>query len=242
VFRRILICLDESEEGEAAVREAARLVSPSPDSLFVQACGALPGRVDEIDRMASAVKPDAIAMFADIRLVEAVLRRSGRPVIAVHPGARPPGPLRRILVPLDGTDTSLHILDLVQSLAAGSDPEIILLWVVAPAVVVEPMTGWMPCYAFREPPDPAPKLARHAAALRARGLRVRALIAHGRPSQLILKQALESGADLIALATDLPHGLDRLLVGNLARQLLHGDGPPVLLQPVRAARRAISAP
>lgn len=64
--------------------------------------------------------------------------------------------------------------------------------------------------------------------LEARGLRVETVLAHGEPSEQIIRQAEEIGCDLIAMSTH-GHGLvGDLIFGSVARDVRHGTEIPVL--------------
>jgi nucleotide-binding universal stress UspA family protein len=65
--------------------------------------------------------------------------------------------------------------------------------------------------------------------LEAAGMPVRTLLVHGSPAQVILDAVADEGADLIALGTHARHGLDALLVGSVARNVLLHSSVSVLI-------------
>ncbi len=161
-------------------------------------------------------------------VAEGVVRRSRLPVLLARPAAPPARPeVRRILVPLDGSEHSASILDTVRPLAARLGAEVALLHVETS--VRDPAPQW----AFRGPIS-LRESAEHrfqelADALEERGLVSYALVAHGDVPAEILGRARSIDADLIAMSTHARSGLDRAVMGSVAEVVLRNADRAVLL-------------
>jgi len=180
-------------------------------------------RVDVVlDALAesSAVAAVLAAEQDETALCWQVVRRAGKPVALVPPGARrPPGAISRVLVPLDGTtESAAAVADLVE-LLAGVGVDIVVLHVFDAATV--PMfwdqaahTGQAWSTQFLE---------RHAPA----GARLE--LRTGTAGEHVVSVADAEQADLIALAWSRHLGPGRALT---VRHCVLEAGRPVLLVPV----------
>lgn len=70
---------------------------------------------------------------------------------------------------------------------------------------------------------------RIAAGVRDAGVDAGAIVRQGQPARKIIETARELGADAVAMATHSRRGLNRLVFGSVAEQVLHGATVPVLL-------------
>jgi len=61
------------------------------------------------------------------------------------------------------------------------------------------------------------------------GVRVSAIVRQGPPARLIINAAREIDADAIAMATHSRRGINRLMFGSVAEQVLHETSLPVIL-------------
>ncbi len=139
--------------------------------------------------------------------------------------------LARILVPTDFSDSARHALSYGMSFALEYEAELVLLHVVetvaAPyasdlfpvpmAEVFEEMSS----YAREE-------LDKLAAEARGRGVRVRSLVAQGKPSVEIIRAAREENADMIVLGTHGKGVLDQALFGSTTERVVRKAPCPVL--------------
>jgi nucleotide-binding universal stress UspA family protein len=177
-------------------------------------------------------------------VAEQVLRKSPLPVMAVRPfwsyevqaTARPEDrPIRTLLVPVDGSETSLAVLPAAVEFARLFDKARIVLLHVMTA-----HDGW------RAPGGPAAerfndrdladaRLREIAAEIRAKELDVLTLVDSGEPSVVILDTARFHGADLIAMATHGRSGVSRVIVGSVTEKVLRGARAPLLVVSVRKA-------
>jgi nucleotide-binding universal stress UspA family protein len=136
--------------------------------------------------------------------------------------------MRTILVPLDGTAQSQRVLPHAEALAMGTDGWLLLM---------EAAEG----HAFY---DEDARLAHRTAVAaaeqyltglerseRGRGVAAARLVLEGPPVPAILEAAADSDADLIVMATHARTGLDRLVVGSVAEEVLRRSSVPLLLVP-----------
>lgn len=216
-----------------------------------RAAGRLPGRrirtylwrgepEEEIPRAAETLKADLIAMTTHARrglshllmgsVAEAVVRSTPRPVLLTRPGLEHPRrPLERILVAVDGTEKSHVACAAARALAEVSGAEVVLLQVMVPLVLGDPVTGFTPIGVPEPLPDPAAALEDLARRFREGGLSARAVVAHGAAADRILEAARAISADLIVLSTAGRRGLSRIMLGSVAENVVRRMDRPVLL-------------
>jgi nucleotide-binding universal stress UspA family protein len=160
------------------------------------------------------------------------LIRAGLPQEIVHDHL----PIRRILVPLDGSELAASVLPHAEAVAKQSDAgliEVILLSVCdptlpatyyAPAAPVnwdEQVKGWK-----RKDEQYLAKIEKR---LRDSGLNVRSEVLIGRPAETIVEYASENRVSLIVMSTHGRSGLGRWVFGSVAEKVLHGVTTPILL-------------
>lgn len=202
--------------------------------------------VAEIVGMAERVQPELVCMATHGHgglkrltrgsVAEHVLRRCPTPVFLANPIAVGTGQreLRfdTILVPLDGSGTSLEVLPLVEDFARLYESEVLLLhveWVpplVAPAHEV-------PAPLPPPPEDVRAGLEPQVRALAAAGVAARALAWHGPIARTILDVAEREHVHLVAMSTHGRSGLARLVYGSVAEQVLRQCETPLLVRRVR---------
>jgi nucleotide-binding universal stress UspA family protein len=141
--------------------------------------------------------------------------------------------LERILVPLDGSETSEAVLPQVRRLLMRKDAEVFLLQVAE--------VDYLPTYESSRLRVELPELAqqyvrRLARRLEEDGVRTRPLVATGAPAPEILAAAAEHKVSLIAMATHGRTGLSRWTLGSVTEKLLRASPVPVL------AMRSFPAP
>ena len=130
------------------------------------------------------------------------------------------GLYERILVPVEGTDTDEPVLEHIAKLASLCGAEVTLLRVAhfhtrdERACEVEDAEG---------------DIGRAAQALRARGVEVKTLVVAGEPGEVIVTEAEQLGADLIAMATHGHGWAKRLVLGSTAEHVRHNTAVPLLL-------------
>jgi nucleotide-binding universal stress UspA family protein len=185
-------------------------------------------------------------------VAERVLRGSTRPLLLVNPFERlerkvDPGddvaPIRRILVPLDGSRESASALPFAQAIAGLYGAELILLHAPPPLT----RTGAYPEVDFD---------SGHARALalldplrerlEAAGRKVRLRVGALPPAMEILEAIDDEDADLLVMTTHGRGGLSRWVFGSVAEKVLRNCRIPLLVKRVshadeRPRRRAEEA-
>ncbi len=172
-------------------------------------------------------------------VADKVLHGAHVPVLLVRASDPPAasGPLKRILVALDGSELAERALEPARQLAVDFDAELSLLRV------------WeRPLYGIEDSPSVMEALERSsregaehyitvaAQRLRAQGARVRGATTSGPVAPGILEQAQTLAADLIVMTTHGRSGLGRWVMGSVADGVLRAAMVPVLL--IHAAHAA----
>jgi nucleotide-binding universal stress UspA family protein len=200
---------------------------------------------DAILQVALEKNIDLIAMSTHARrglgrwylgsVAEAVVRRTELPVLLKRPDiAASISPLRRILVPLDGSERSGSILDIVKPIAARAKAEIILLHVVPR--VLDPAPQWAMKGAISAAGAPENRYQQIADRLEEDDLTAWPVMAEGDAAGEILSRARELNVDLIAMATHGRTGLMRTLFGSVTEAVLRRcDRPLILIRPTKGA-------
>jgi nucleotide-binding universal stress UspA family protein len=144
---------------------------------------------------------------------------------------------RRALVALDGSPVAESIVPFIVDIAGPLDMEIVLLRVVTPVVAQAgaPVPGVIAEELAARTTEARDYLARIAADVWGRGVRVQVRVRTGTPVQEILAAARESAADLIAMTTHGRSGLSRLVFGSVAEAVLRLADIPVLMMRLTAA-------
>ena len=173
-------------------------------------------------------------------VTDAMVRISHVPLLVVRPE---PGhvarPLRRILVPLDGSGAAESILEHAVRLARlEPEAELVLLEVVQPIASAVWVPG-APWTASLPPEDVASRPEAESAkeyldgvvrSLEASGMRARPRVESAAiVAPAILEIARVEQADVVALATHGRSGFARLMLGSVADKLLRGSHTPILL-------------
>ncbi len=168
---------------------------------------------------------------------DSVIRHSPVPVLLIRPGeeeAPAAVPFRKILVPLDGSEASEHLLELAAPFAAADSPRWLLMRAIPP--FVPGGTPYLP-HLLRDTSEHESVLNAAKGYLEGAAKRfhepggeveVHAVTA-GQPAVAILRVAEEEGVDLIAMSTHGRGGVARLLLGSVADKVVRGSSIPVLL-------------
>lgn len=164
------------------------------------------------------------------------------PVLLVRAGSEPrpetDGPYRRVLVPLDGSTLAETALAYVahESIARGA--EILLLHSEQPATLPV-VPGWGSYVGEQAVEEAEREMQTHIrqahrylkdlARVHVPRQAWHGYVTVGDPADAIVHLAKHDGVDLIAMATHGRVGLDRLLHGSVAAQVLHHTSAPLLL-------------
>ena len=165
---------------------------------------------------------------------------------------------KTVLLPLDGSSFSQHMLAYLSQIIKPEDSEVIVLRIAPwPKGVIEqsqrispinwllPLdpvtyeappkveTGFQPIYASQEAErlrgQIMDELGDQTRALREAGYQVTCTVEFGAPAEEIINFAEQHAVDLIAMATHGRSGLSHLVLGSVAEQVLHKVRVPVLL-------------
>jgi nucleotide-binding universal stress UspA family protein len=182
-------------------------------------------------------------------VTDQVVHTATTPVFVVHgaePAPQADPTIKRILVPLDGSEFARQALPLATELATRANAELILLQAIDPVIELYPR--------MRSLSRPTPQNAEMmellhwharldlealAEQLRVRGLRVKTSSVNGHAAEVIIDEAARRGVDLIVMATHGYSGLKRWALGSVAHQLLHTATMPLAL--VRAQAIEVQA-
>ena len=145
--------------------------------------------------------------------------------------------LRKILVPLDGSQFAEAIVPHVEDLVKGMGNEVILIRVIEPVQipdVVRYTAGFDEQKYEKEFTSKAEReakryLSKKESALRNKGVKVSSTSLLGMPAQTILQYAEDNSVSLIALSTHGFSGITRWAYGSVASKIIESSSKPVLL-------------
>ena len=211
----------------------------------------LEGRVgDALLEHAEHAKPDLIVLTTHGRgplsrfwlgsVADELVRRATMPLLLIRPDENTPDlqgepPLRRILIPLDGSSFAEQILEPAIALGSLTQAEYRLLRVVRLAVTTGPDPWFSPPLHVPDVDllDQARNYLKRVweRLQEERSVTVRAhAISAFNPAEVILDDAETRHVDLIALATHGRSGLARVFLGSVADKVVRGAKVPVLVQ------------
>jgi nucleotide-binding universal stress UspA family protein len=176
-------------------------------------------------------------------VAESLVRTAPVPVLLVRGELGwTPTAVGTIVVPLDGSERSERVLPVVEALAGPFDLTVHLLHVIEPltAAAVGQASVAINKLSDIRAAEAEAHLAKVAAPLEGKGIRVTRALRHGTAVAAILRHAREAGAGLIAMSTHGRAGLGRLLLGSVAELVLRSAPVPVLLWKAPAETRAES--
>lgn len=180
-------------------------------------------------------------------VADALVRRLRIPVLLARPGTVGRGgadapPVRKVLVPLDGSPFAEGVLDRALALGTPFRTHYLLLRVVTPIPTVRLQHGGKHArldYADVEEQERQAQdyLAGVAERIRRPGTPVNIrTIVHRQPARAILNVARDSKPDLIALSAHGRGALGRIMLGSVADKVVRGAAVPTLVyRPVTAA-------
>ena len=155
-------------------------------------------------------------------------------------------PIKQILVPVDFSDVSMQAVDYAVELSKGFAADVAVVFVVEPLYYAAPPTAYGAATQVAMLLDDQRKLGREqlaklAARLEKKGVKVRALLQEGSPYERITGTAKRIKADLIVMATHGRTGLSHLLMGSVAEKVVRTAPCPVLtLQSYKPRKRKVS--
>ncbi len=200
-----------------------------------------------IKSAADRLEVDAIAMTTHGRtglgrvllgsVAEDLIKHAHQPIFLVrmHPEMEHHAQIRRILVPLDGSDISERELPYATGLAKQFGAALYLLEVVEHRPDRE-----LDILPHREGEEHEASLSvaklyleRHAETLRAQELHVEIVLKMGKAAPEIVKVAYENDIDLIVMSTHGYTGFSELVLGSVTREVLRTTPCPLLVLPPR---------
>ncbi len=141
----------------------------------------------------------------------------------------------KILVPLDGSETSECSIEHVESIAKGCNvPEVLLVFVTEPVPVDRyrgPSEDWEALMARGQE-----AVAKIEKKLVADGIAARSLILRGRPAETIVDYAARNNVDLIIMSTHGRSGPSRWAFGSVADKIVRSSIVPVLIAVPKGCR------
>lgn len=169
-------------------------------------------------------------------VAERVLQEANIPVWLVRESTRivPPEEMERILVPLDGTEAATQALAQARQLAQHTGAELLLLR------AIPDMDGIDSENMFNDEPTAQQTremwrtraeeyLAEVAQDLAAANISSRTLVVQDDPAHAVFQTAAAENVDCIVMATHARYGLNRLLYGSVADDVLRHIDCPLLL-------------
>jgi nucleotide-binding universal stress UspA family protein len=166
-------------------------------------------------------------------VTEKILRRASCPVLTVPPLARTTSklPFKRLLCPVDFSESSLAALELAVSLAQEGDADLTILHVFEQSPDEEPRAN-RPIVAPEYIREMEAGFTARLDALVPRNIgdvcRPHARTAHGKPYREILGIATEASADLIVMGVHGCNAIDLMLFGSTTNQVVRRATCPVL--------------
>lgn len=173
-----------------------------------------------------------------------ILRAINKPVLLVRV---PPAQdrvqekrlVKRILLPLDGSDIGEAAFPYAEALALGMPAELILFQVLRPAVLIAEGSTMVSGAVYEKQEEirkahATAYLDNVAGKAEEKRLRISKALVSGYPPERIIDYAQASAIDLIAMSTHGRSGISRWVFGSVTDKVLHAGDTPVLT--VRAQR------
>ena len=167
-----------------------------------------------------------LSRFVRGSVAERVLREADIPVLMANPRGLDRTldvRIRKILVPLDGSERSASILPWASEIARRHDSELVLFHAVDPSTIKAPAPS-MPGELARADE----RLGRHGPTIS--DVRFSQRTVWGPPAESILQAVDSEGADLLAMTTHGRSGVTRWAFGSVAEKVLREVGCPILIQ------------
>lgn len=155
-----------------------------------------------------------------------VLRGSQTPVLMIRAGEGSEAPsVSKIMVPLDGSETSERALDMAVEVAKSQDAELILYTGLS-----FPRTGFPTAVQqYVETGLKAGEKYLDEQAARCEGVTVKTVVRDTTPSHGIVKAAGDLGADLIVMGSHGRSGVSRWILGSVTENVVQTSDLPVLV-------------
>jgi nucleotide-binding universal stress UspA family protein len=240
----VVVVDTESLPGEAPESEALADLHQRADEILGRYAGQTPEAVDlstimregdpvvEITAAADAIDADlgiagghrqrGITRFLRHPVTEQLLETLDRPLLCVRDEQPVPEPYGTVLFATDGRSGSRPAREHAIAIAAAFDATLHALY------VVDARFGGSPDFRSYLEAEGERATGGVAAAAAESGVPVKQTIREGRPHEEIRALADDVGADLIVVGTQGRTGIDRFVVGSVARRVVHAGDVPVL--------------
>lgn len=229
------IALGKLEEAARPARDAGIAVEVSADIGVPSQI--ITSHAREVEADLVVVGTQGLTGFRHLLLgstAERVVQHAHCPVLTVHPSDRErQRRIRTILAPTDFSTTAaraIRVADSILGNADGSRARLVLLHAYQLPIEYTAYGAVPTSLDFMKDTgaEAQDKLDQMAEELRAEGIDAEARICEGYPPEVIVEQAAELGADLIAMGTHGRTGLRHLLLGSTAERVVQHAGCPVL--------------
>ena len=138
--------------------------------------------------------------------------------------------IRKILVPTDGSDSSMRASEYAIKLAKKFDSQIIAIYVID-RVILEEISK---VQERRELEEEIKKKAERCLnyivkSARREGLKASSILVEGEPHDQIIRHAESLGVDIIVMGSKGRRGMNRILIGSVAERVIEYAPCPVLV-------------
>ena len=223
----VAACFDAANVGDVDVNVVVE--SGLPTTWILERAAALPADL-------IVIGTHGVGGFQHLVLgsvAEKVLRKATCPVLTVPPRARATSrlPFKRLLCPVDFSESSLAALEAALSLAEEGDSELTILHVLEWPVdddVLATRPFSVPEYRRERERDAVAKLQGLVPDAVRAWCRPDTRLAHGKPYREILGVATEDSSDLIVMGVHGRNALDLMLFGSTTNQVVRRATCPVL--------------
>jgi len=150
--------------------------------------------------------------------------------------------MKKILVPIDGSESADKALNLALDIARKYKAEVEILHVIPPiSVPVTPYPtigespalspGWVEDYYMKAKEESQKMLseAKKSAKAKGGGLKITSKLGDGRPSDVIVAEAESENFDLIVMGSRGLGGIKEFILGSVSNQVVHDSKKPVLI-------------
>ncbi len=168
-----------------------------------------------------------------------ILAASNRPVLLVREKgtlvAKSDDLIKRILVPLDGSQTSEGSLKTVEAMAARLSAEIVLFQAIEPVRYIPGFETMVPNVVLPSDDEIKRSAAKYLndieKPLKQNGIRTSSMITADAPAEAIIDYADSGSIDLIAMTTHGFSGIKRWVFGSTTEKVLQASTKPILVIP-----------
>jgi nucleotide-binding universal stress UspA family protein len=138
--------------------------------------------------------------------------------------------IKKILVPIDGSDYSIRAAEYAIGIAKAQDAEVLLVYVVDELVVDQFSGGAERGAVEAELKGDGQRAVRYAESLLEKaGVKSSSMLLKGRPFEQIVNTTKSFDIDLVVMGTYGRRGAERILIGSVAERVIEYSPCPVLV-------------